>query len=475
MAGIGFALRAHLEDDSFTGTFKAYGYAGVIGAGPWVLSILGVMLVGALSAARGLGGVEVERFTTSVTWLMGASLVLTGPLQLAFTRWVADRAFEGREHLVNPNLLGAMTLTTVLAGALGATLAASLFEESLAYEVLMVANLVALSNVWVVVIFVAGLRRFRLVLGAFALGYGGTVLACWALLPYGLPGLLAGLLAGHAALLFGLLGAVLPAHPVHAAPRADFLGAGAVFGSLVATGLCYNLGVWVDKLLFWLEPATSEAVVGPLRASLIYDLPIFLAYLAIIPGMAVFLLRIETDFAEAHARFFDAVRGHATLAEIESHGDAMIAAVRDGLFQICRVQGATVLAMVLLGPRVVAWLGLSGAHVHLYYVDLVGVAAQVLLLAILNVLFYLDRRGDALALSALMLVSNATLTWATLRLGPEWYGYGFGLAMALTALAGLVTLSARLDALEFATFMRERRVRRAPRVAARAASGRTAS
>ena len=93
---------------------------------------------------------------------------------------------------------------------------------------------------------------------------------------------------------------------------------------------------------------------------------------------------------------------------------------------------------------------------HLYYVDLVGVAAQVLLLAILNVLFYLDRRDDALALTALMLVSNATLTWATLRLGPQWYGYGFGLAMSLTAFAGLAVLSRRLHDIEFATFMRER-------------------
>ena len=456
MAGIGFALRAHLSDDSFTGTFKAYGYAGIIGAGPWVLSILGVMLVGVLSAARGLGGPEIERFTTSVTWLMASSLVLTGLLQLVFTRWVADRAYEGREQLVNPNLFGAMALATLAAGALGTALALTLFDEGLAYEALMVANLVALSNVWIVVIFVAGLRRFRLVLAAFALGYGTTVALCLALLEHGLPGLLAGLLGGHAALLFLMLGAVVPAHPVVAAPRADFLARDGVFPSLVAVGLFYNLGVWVDKLLFWLDPATSEAVVGPLRSSLIYDLPIFLSYLAIIPGMAVFLLRIETDFAEAHARFFDAVRGGAGLDEIESHGDRMIAAVRDGLFQICRVQGATVLAMYLLGPRIVEWLGISATHVHLYYVDLVGVAAQVLLLAILNVLFYLDRRDDALRLTALMLVSNAAFTWATLELGPQWYGYGFGLAMTVTAFAGLTVLSRRLDDIEFATFMRER-------------------
>ena len=465
MAGIGFALRAHLADDTFTGTFRAYGYAGVIGAGPWVLSILGIMLVGALSVAGdsaagsgsgGADGLAVERFTTSVTWLMATSLVLTGLLQLVFTRWVADRTWEGREHLVNPNLFGAMALTTLASAGLGTALALTLFEEPLAYEALMVANLALLSNVWIVVIFVAGLRRFRLVLGAFAVGYGATVLLCHALSVHGLPGLLAGLLGGHAALLFLMLGAVVPAHTVALAPRADFLRPDSVFGSLIAVGLFYNLGIWIDKLLFWLDPSTSEAVIGPLRSSLIYDLPIFLSYLAVIPGMAVFLLRIETDFAEAHARFFDAVAGGAGLEEIESLGDRMVGAVRDGLFQICRVQGATVLAMYLLGPRIVAWLGISPAHVHLYYVDLVGVAAQVLVLAILNVLFYLDRRDDALMLTALMLGSNALLTWASLELGPQWYGYGFGLAMTGTALAGLVTLSRRLERIEFATFMRER-------------------
>ncbi|MFX5494607.1 exopolysaccharide Pel transporter PelG, partial [Acinetobacter baumannii] len=71
-----------------------------------------------------------------------------------------------------------------------------------------------------------------------------------------------------------------------------------VFVSLLLTGLCYNLGIWIDKFIFWFNPSTSDLGIGPLRASILYDLPIFLAYLSIIPGMAVFLVRIETDFAE---------------------------------------------------------------------------------------------------------------------------------------------------------------------------------
>ena len=436
-----------------------------------MLSILGVMLIGAVALASGAGveagsgsgESDVRRFATAVTWMMGASLTLTGLLQLLFTRFVADRIYEGREALVNANLLGALLLTALVAGgfALGAALA--LFEEPFALEALMIANFVTLSLIWIVVIFVAGLRRFKLVLGAFAAGYSLTVLCSLLLLPHGLNGLFAGLLAGHALLLFAMLGVILPEHPPGEALRFDFLRRGMIFPSLIAIGFLYNGGIWIDKLIFWLHPATSEAVIGPLRLSLIYDLPIFLAYLSIIPGMAVFLLRIETDFAEAYERFFAAVRGGAGLAEIERLGDAMVVAVREGLGQICRVQGATVLALYLLGPAIIARLGLPVGYVHLYYVDLVGVAAQVLMLAILNVLFYLDRLGDALRVCATLFASNALLTWASIRLGTAWYGYGFGLSMVLTAGLGLVLLRRELENIEFRTFMRAPREERTAR------------
>ena len=297
MAGIGFELRKYLDDDTFTGTLKAYGYAGIISAGPWVLSILGVMLIGIIAVTQNIAGNNIKQFTTSVTWIMGVSLVLTGLLQLVFTRFVADRIFEQREDIVNANLFGAIALTTAVSSLIALVLAFTVFDLSFSYELLMSANFVTISNIWIVVIFVAGLKQFKLILYAFAAGYATTLALSIVLLPYGLTGLLTGLLIGHAVLLFLMIGVVLPEAPIRAQVRFDFLRLRLVFPSLIAIGFLYNLGIWVDKFMFWLTPGTSETVIGPLSASLIYDLPIFLAYLSIIPGMAVFLLRIETDFA----------------------------------------------------------------------------------------------------------------------------------------------------------------------------------
>jgi len=458
MAGIGFELRKYLNDDTFTGTLKAYGFAGLISAGPWVLSILGVMLIGIVALSQKVGGHEVEQFTTSVTWIMGSSLVLSGMLQLVFTRFIADRLFEGRDYLINPNLFGALLLTTFVSGALGILLLTTLFHESFSYEMLMLGNFVTLNNVWIVVIFVAGLKKFKLILVSFFAGYATTVCLSVLLIPYGINGLLSGLLAGHAGLLFSMLAIVIPEHPITHTDtvRGDFLRRKQIFPVLIFVGLFYNLGIWIDKLMFWFFPGTSEVVIGPLRASLIYDLPIFLAYLSIIPGMAVFLLRIETDFAEAYDGFFNAVRGNASLQEIETLGNEMILAVREGIFQIIKVQGITVLILYMLGPKIVAWLGISDKFIHLYYIDLVGVAAQVLMLAVLNVLFYLDRLSDAFWLTLTLLISNSAFTWISLQMGPQFYGYGFGFSMTLTAFVGIFLLSSELENIEFRTFMRPR-------------------
>ena len=94
MAGIGFELRRMLRKNTLTGLLQAYAYAGVIGSGPWVFSIIGILLVGIFSASVVVPNFLVTQFQTSVTYLVACSLILTGFVQLAFTRFVSDRLFK---------------------------------------------------------------------------------------------------------------------------------------------------------------------------------------------------------------------------------------------------------------------------------------------------------------------------------------------------------------------------------------------
>ena len=117
MAGIGFELRRMLRKDTLLGLVQAYAYAGVIGSGPWVLSIVGILLVGIFSASVVIPSHLITQFQTSVTYLVAGSLIYTGLVQLAFTRFVSDRLFEKNKHLILPNLHGLLVLVLLGAGA----------------------------------------------------------------------------------------------------------------------------------------------------------------------------------------------------------------------------------------------------------------------------------------------------------------------------------------------------------------------
>jgi uncharacterized membrane protein len=453
MAGIGFELRKILSRDSYTATLHAYVYAGLISSGPWVLSIISVMLVGIISLGLLLPNSLVGQFLVTVTYLMASSLILTGGLQLFFTRFVSDQLFEQRYEQILPNLLGILLMVTVGAGVLGVIVLALLFDQPLIYRVMVLSNFVVLCNLWLVIIFLSGMKKYNRILLVMVVGYALMVASAWLLSFLKMPGLLLALLIGHGSLLFLYLYDILREYRAEKMIAFDFLNRRNVFLSLLVTGFFYNFGIWVDKILFWFNPGTSNAVIGPLRASILYDMPIFIAYLAIIPGMAVFLVRIETDFAEWYDRLFRAIRDGETLPHIGSLTTEMTLSIRQGLLEICKVQGLTVVLLFLFAPRLLEWIGISSYYLPLFYIDLIGVSIQVVFMALLNVFFYLDKRRVVLELCVLFAVLNAGLTLLSMHLGPSFFGYGFTLSLLVCVLLGLARLSSALEDLEYETFM----------------------
>ncbi len=455
MAGIGFELRRLLRQDSYFSLLRAYGYAGLISSGPWVLSILAVMALGVLSAAASpTNTLHVTAFLVSVTWLVAGSLLLTSLVQLLFTRFVADRLFEKRDSAILPNLFGLLTLVIIAAASVGGILLWLTFAGTpWLYQLEMLMSFIVLNMIWCVTVFVAGIKAYRQVLLAFACGYGATFAGGVLLNGYGLVGLLGGFVIGQSLLLFTLLIMVIRHYPSDRLWAFDLHRAGQCQRSLMAIGLFYQLGIWADKLVFWFNPATSEPIIGPLRASPIYDLPIFLAYLSIVPGMAVFIMRMETDFAERCQAYYEAIRGGDTLLHIEALRGEMVASVRHGIYDIFKVQGITVVALLLSGPLLFTWLGFSHWYLPLFNIDIVAVGIQVLFMAILNVLFYLDRLKPALWLCILFLLGNLLLTLLSQLLGPVFYGYGYALSLLFASLVGLAVLDHEFEQLTFQTFM----------------------
>jgi uncharacterized membrane protein len=453
MAGIGFELRKLLGRTNYVNIFQAYAVAGIISSGPWIISILGIFIIGLLTIDNTLDVYFVGKFQVSITYLIACSLILTGPFQFMISRYIADRHYENNYEVILPNILGVMLLVTVVSGLAGLISTSLLIESSYIYKILLIIGFVILSNIWILVLLLSALKEWKSIVAAFFIGYTVTVVAAYFLSVYQEEGLLAGFILGHAILLLCLLRLITNHYSANKLLAFEFLSTKHVYYILALTGLIYNTGIWADKFLFWFNPDTSEKAEGFLRYSPIYDLPIFIAYLSIIPGMAVFLLRIETDFVEKYQEFYNAINESGTLDEIKRLKSNMIYAIKQAVYEILKVQGMTIIILIGTGEHLLKLLSIQEVYIPLLSICLIGVGVQVVFMSILNIIFYFDQRALAFKLTALFLISNVTLTTITQYLGPAYYGYGFVLSLTLSSIVGFLVLSKKLDVLEYETYM----------------------
>lgn len=457
MAGIGFELRKYLQYGTYFGVFKAYGYASILGSGPWLLSILGVMLVGTLSISMQMEATHVIEFVVTVTWLMASSLILTGVFLIAFIRFVADSLYEEKNEIILPNVRGVLACCSLISASAAIFFVVVFFSESSTlYRLLLVFNFVVLCNLWFSVVFSSAMKQYRLLLLGFVVGYLIVVISSIGLQSKGLEGLLSALFIGHGALFFFIFSLIHDEYPSAIFIRFDFLQREKIYIRLIFIGLFYNIGIWADKILFWLSPATSAPIIGPLRASLVYDLPVFLAYLTIIPGMAVFLIKVETDFSEAYNNYYHAVREGESLQKIEEFSGKMLKCVLCSLIQIVKVQGVIALGVCLFAPAIIEWFEISSYYLNVLIICSIAVATQLIVLSVLNFLFYLDRLTEAFWVTLLLMISNYFFTWVSLQFDPKYYGLGFLGSMAITSIVGLALLYRTFQRLEFYTFMLQR-------------------
>ncbi|HVW48803.1 MAG TPA: exopolysaccharide Pel transporter PelG [Trinickia sp.] len=454
MAGIGFELRKLMRRNTLSGVARAYLYAGVISSGPMILSCFGILIIGVLSLTVVVPTVLITQFQVSVTYMIACSLIVTGPLQLAFTRFVSDRLFEERDDLVISNYRAVQLACTVASGLIAVVAMGFGFRtEPLGYRILMIAGFVIASNIWIAVIFLSSVKQYRQILLSFAIGYTFVVGLTLSLNRHGITGLLGGFVAGHA-ILFALLSGIVHRH--FRSPRFmsfEVFDRKMMYPSLAWVGLMFNLGVWADKFVFWYVPETGTRVIGWFHASLIYDIPVFLAYVCVMPAMAAFLVRIEADFVEYYDAFYDAVRTGATLQRIHAMRDMMVGSVRAGLYEIIKVQVVTLLLIVAFGAALLGALRISSLYLPLLLVDVIAASLQVLFLGLLNVLFYLDARREVLRLTGLFVLLNTGFTLLSIKIGPEAYGYGFAAALVAVTVVAVRTLDRKFAFLEYETYM----------------------
>ena len=455
MAGIGFELKKILKKESISSLFEAYGYAAILSAGGWVISILAILLVGLINIVIFGNSENVIKFQVSVTYLISLSLILSGFHQLVFTRFVADKIYENKEEEIVPNFFGVLVLNTLLS-LIFSLIYIYIFlrdVENIIFIATFVFAFILLSNLWLVNILAISVKKYRFVVLSYLFSYSLIVLFSYIIGYLGLEYLIISFFLGNLMLFILLIYLILDNYQFTNILSFDFIKSYKQYLALVLAGFFFNLGIWADEYIFWYSHLTGEDVIGKIRASVVYDLPLFLAYLSIIPGMAVFFLRLEADFAEYYEKYFKGVVEGATLETLVRFKERMIDIIRISIKEAIVLQGIFNIILYILSPYIFSLLSLPFASLPLFYIDMIATQLQLLVMNILAILFYLDRRKETVIITFTMAIFNIILPILTIKLGPYYYGYGTAIAMLIASIIGLIYLDKVMKELEYETFM----------------------
>ena len=455
MAGIGFELKKVLKRGSLLSLVKVYGESAILSSGPWVISIIAIFLVGFINIVNLESFGEVARFQIVITYAiaLASSLIVTGMLQLPFTRYIADLIFEKREEEILPAYFGAIFTSWLIGAPLITPIVFWVFkDQSIFFLLSVIATFLILCGVWISSILAASLKLYKRVVAAYFISYLLIVVFSYM---YGtnVESLIFIFLTGNATLFTILMSLIIKSYNSSVFMKLNFFLKPNFYWSLGIAGLAYNLGSWVDKFIFWYHPLTGTEVIGKLHASIVYDIPIFLAYLSILPGMAVFFYRLEVNFSEKYNLYYDAVRNGGTLGLIQRYKNDMIRVVRHAIHEIIMIQGILDIFLFLTVDTVFDMLNIPHLYLGLLYILTIGAMLQLAFMSILAILYYLDRRMVAMWLSIAFFVLNTVLTLASIYMGPTMFGYGYTVSLLIVFIASLIVIRNELDGLDYETFM----------------------
>ncbi|RLB11739.1 MAG: hypothetical protein DRG39_03585, partial [Deltaproteobacteria bacterium] len=440
MAGIGFELKRILKKGRLTSLILAVGYSTALSSGPWIISILAIIISAFLIYPFAKEKNIIMQFHISVTYTIAISLIISSPFQLLFTRYVADRHFEKRFEKILPNFLGVMSLSMIIGLVVSSFLAPFFSDSPPLYKISFISTIIILSGFWIATTLLTSFKSYKYIFLSFILGYGLVLVLIPWMSKYSISGLMFCFFLGQSAIFLMFLGRIIYEHPSDRGIEFEFLNKRYTYPSLAFIGFFYNAGIWIDKFIFWFSPLTGKQVIGPLRASIVYDIPIFLAYLAIAPGMGIFFLKLEGEFAESYERYYRAVTGRDSLFKIYILAVEMITSARTIILDVLRVQGIASIAIFLFEESFFNIFRLPLLYIPLFNVLMTGTFVQLVFLSVLGLLFYYDLRIYALYITMIFFALNAYLSYISVHLGPYFYGYGYTVSLIFSSVMGIIFL-----------------------------------
>ena len=118
MAGIGFELKKLFRATGVLSVLKAYGYTGMVTAGPMLLGVFFLLGINTIGKLAGLSKDEQDILVSMITYTLLGSMMVTSFFSMVMTRYVADLLYQEKDELILSSIEGIMCFILPIGGVL---------------------------------------------------------------------------------------------------------------------------------------------------------------------------------------------------------------------------------------------------------------------------------------------------------------------------------------------------------------------
>ena len=441
MAGIGFALQRLSRRGDILGIVAAYVHAAFASSAPWLFTVMALASV-IIYAGPAYMNYDMLTMRMVIIYNFAFSLVFTSPFYMVTTRHVSDLIYSQKVGSVSRTLIHTLLWSTLIQLPFVGGFYFFYADISTNLALLATINYMAVAYLWLVMVYLSALKDFTSIAVIFGLGMGvAGFLSIQLMQDYGPMGLLAGFTVGVITIVMLVTAKVFHEYPNQSwSGRMRMLPKYRKYIDLALSATFYNAAIWADKWVMWLAPEATTLPSG-LTMNVPYDSAMFLAYLTVVPALALFVFSVETNFYPHYLAYIRSLQGKCTGKEIQSFYNEMMRVMFNNTRNFILLQGVVCVLVVLSASSIFDVLNLSFSYLTIFRLGVLGAFFHALAILLSVLTSYFEMRKQALAVNVFFFFANGGLTYIFMQMGPEWYGYGYALASIVTfMLAGWLFL-----------------------------------
>lgn len=453
MAGIGFVLKRLANRDDLLGVLGAFSHGIIAAVGPWLFTV--VALAGIVLLFPGAYNQEdVLNFREVIVYNFSTTLMLSGPVYLVVTRYLADSIHRQRVVLAPTALLQSLALLTAILVPFGLWFYFSFIQLSFPFRLMAYGNLILTGATWLLGVFVLALKDYMSVSRTFFIGMviafvGAQIFKG----DYGGLGMLVGFSIGQAYILFGLVAKIFAEYPYKIATPTKLHLYYRRYWQMIFAGFFYNAAIWADKWIMWFFAPESTVLESGFRFFSFYDNAMFLALLSIMPAIGLFIFSVETNFFVRYQRFYYDILEHKTLSVIRENHMKLIRSIKESARNFIVLQGSVTLLAILLAVTIFEVFDIPFLELGIFRIATLGAFFHALMLFAAIILSYFDCRKEFMLLHGFFLVTNVLFTALSIQWGFEFYGYGYFLSALFTFFFAAIMLFNHVRKLPYHAFI----------------------